>query len=660
MYHSILVAGALVRIGLAFAGLFVLLPMVLFRQERDVPALDVFYSNLVRMVFLCQVAAYALAAVRLYEVISILVVFLCTGLWRLRASRTPEERARLRARLTVKGLDLADYELSVSGFAESCCRVAALCLRRVMSVMRRKIDVVDGLLLALVLGYSAYLRFLDAIANAAPALSDSYVTLAWMKYIERRQLFHDGIYPHGFHIFLSLLHKFSVVDALFVLKYAGPLNPVLTTISCYYFVSRMTGHVLGGVASAFAYGCLPSFMPYEFQRQAATNSQEFAIVFLLPAVVYVVRYLGKGSKADLLAAFCAIGIVGLSHPVVAVFAAAGAFAAVCGCIVARVARFDTLARLAGAGLSAAIVSILPLAGGMLAGIPFHGSSVEFAAAEQVASWVDIRPVHGAVLGAGLAAAVLSAAFVRTRQARAGLLTCAFFTVISLLVYEAPALGVTNLALSTRSGEMYALALAVSLGTAVSAVVSLGSLGGGWWRDAWRWFSAAGLASAMVGVLLAHPQTPAHPYKMQTNESAEQYIRILLTDTPTDWLIVSDFEGYSLVLGRGWHLMTADFVSQVDPRGRDLVSVRDGVAQLLNMSSVYLFYEENPYKPPIDAALPQYEAKIEAQSRLKRWISEYESDHGPLEVYHRGPDLTIYVIRHQNDKRMEFEKIWGEG
>lgn len=383
------------------------------------------------------------------------------------------------------------------------------------------------------------------------------------------------------------------------------------------------------------------------------------MLFLLPAVVFVVRYLRQGSPRDLAAAFCAIGVTGLTHPVVTLFAVAGAFAAVCASVFSLSTGFRRLVRMAGAGIGAGGVACVPLAAGLAAGIPFHGSSAEFAVAEGVASIPVVQRLHAAALVAGLAGCLLCAVLARSRQSRAGFLCCGFLVLGSVLVYMAPAFGVQNLALSARSGEVYALGLCVALGAVISAAVPRGSLGRRWFVVAWGWLTRAGVAGLAAAVLMLFPQSPARPYKMQTNESAEQYIRILLTDTPTDWLIVSDFEGYSLVLGRGWHLMTGDFVRQVDPSGEKLEIVQNGVSSPLEMSRIYLFYEENPYKPPIEEAIPEYERKVVDQRRLAEWIAKYEAHHGPLKVYHRGPALTIYVIERSPDKRKEFERIWGD-
>jgi len=120
---------------------------------------------------------------------------------------------------------------------------------------------------------ASYLRFYDAIKNAGIALSDAYVTLAWTKYIEARQLFHDGLYPQGFVIVLSVIRKVASIDPLLVLKFIGPLNAVLIVVGLYYFASRSTRSPVAGLVAAFVYGVLPNTLPIEYQRQASTNSQ---------------------------------------------------------------------------------------------------------------------------------------------------------------------------------------------------------------------------------------------------------------------------------------------------------------------------------------------------------------------------------------------------
>ncbi|MCL6650346.1 MAG: hypothetical protein K6U89_18740, partial [Chloroflexi bacterium] len=84
MYDWALITESLLRLGLAYAGIFVLLPRLLFSQASREGFLDSFWANLVRMVCLTQVAVYVLAALRLYEVISLSVLYALLILWRFR------------------------------------------------------------------------------------------------------------------------------------------------------------------------------------------------------------------------------------------------------------------------------------------------------------------------------------------------------------------------------------------------------------------------------------------------------------------------------------------------------------------------------------------------------------------------------------------------
>ena len=660
VYSWALIGVSLTKIWLAFIGLFIILPMGLFSQSRVENPLDRFYANLVRMVFLTQVMVYALAATRLYEVISLTVLYLAVGVWRFRAVRTREDFRSLFLRMGSYVFRLVEGSANLP----SPISILNSMRRKAGSMTREKTVLMDAIALLGVVGFAAYLRYWDPLTNAAPAMSDSYVTLAWMKYVGRRQLFHDGLYPQGFHIILSVLQKFSAVEGLLVLKYVGPMASTLTTLSCYYLVSRVTDSPLAGVVSAFVYGCLPSLMPYEFERQAATNSQEFAMAFLLPAVWYTVRYLAGDSEYDLAVAFSAVSVIGLTHPMVAFFVAVGVACAVSGTLLARCVKVKTLLRLAGAGFVSVVVSALPLAAGTLFGIPFHGSSAEFMTAGGTGWCPPIRPADRILLCACAVAALLGTLRAGTNTDRAGLFTVPVLAGLSLIVYQAPRFGITSLALSARAPEFYALTLSLCAGLAASLITPRGpapcfgsSLTNRPRSPIIEWGVRICVVCLMVVGLYRHPQHPAKPYKMQTNQSAEQYLRILMTETPTDWLVVSDIEGYSLVLGKGWHLMTGDFVSGVDPRCDELRFAGDGRLVTLDVRRIYIFHERIPYRPPIEAALPQYLRKVEDQKLLGEWIARYESYHGPLQVYYRDEELTIYVIDRGFDQMDEFRRVW---
>lgn len=651
MYTPGLIYSSLIRIGLAFLLVFVWLPRWLFPQRKGEGPLDRLYANLVQMSFWSTLAVYLLAATRLYEVISLGAVYLVIYGIRLRNLYPGERLHAALAGLVRTGYDLLDRIVSLRlVVGRRLHRVVEGGSRALGEAFGRWLSALHSLAFLGVLAVSAYLRFADAVRHAAPALSDSYITLAWMKYIERRQLFHDGIYPQGFHIYLSILRKFSAVDPLLVLKYAGPFNGVLIVLSVYYLLSRLTGQKTPALVGAFAYGVLARDLPYGFIRQAATNSQEYALVFLLPTLWFGLRYLQGGDRRDACLTLQGLAVIGLSHAMVAFFAAAGILAVIGASVLSLSAPWRRLAHLIVGLLVAGLISAIPLGVGMVLGKSLHSSSAEFAAAKAV---IPPPPWTGAILD-GLILAALAGLYalvvVRHRSRRAGFLFVVLLLAGATALYQAPRLGVQSVVLAARSGELLALALCLAYGLFWHGEGRAGPL------------VAVLAVASMAGVLLYRPPQPAEPYKMQWDEAVEQYLRIAYTHLPTDWLIVSNEEGYALVLGRGWHLTVSDFLARYSPSERLFgFRGRSGEQERLLVSDIYIFYEKEPYPVPLDN--PQvretYRRRLEEGRRLRQWIEEYQATHNDMKLYYEGERLQVYTIHREKTKEELFRELWGE-
>lgn len=651
MYSGTAVTISLIRVVLAFLFLFAWLPGPLLGPTGDGDRLEAFWSNYLRMTLVVILAVYLLAALRIYELMSLAAVM--AGIWAVRAGRADGRQAMesRRSRL-VKGVYafLDNPQLRAGAVAG---RFQAWLAQGHRFPGGRSRGLLTGCLAVAVLAGSAYLRFRDALVHAAPGLSDAYVTLAWMKYVENRQLFHDGIYPHGFHIILSAVRKLAGVDPLFVLKYVGPLNGVLIVLSVYFILKKLTGRHLPAVAGAFAYGILAGELPMEFVRQAATNSQEFALALVLPSIWFGFAYLQSERPRHLFLACCGLAVMGLSHPLTAAFAAAGLGAAVLAAAGTGRLPFRRLWRLAQGMGGAVAVAFAPMGLGLLMGKEFHGSSLEFATET---SQLPIPPLTVPVvigLLAGMAALVRAVIlYGRGRQSTNGLQGAAylvgFLVAAATVIYQSQRFGLDSVAVTARSGEIMSLALAVAYGYL------------------WHLLQPRGgpvPAILVLAVLLyLRPPVPPEPYKMQSDESVEQYLRIARGYPPTEWLMVSGPEGYALVLGKGWHLQIEDFLERY-PATRPLYrpggDQGDG-GEGLSVPHVFLFVDKETFRRPVIAGAPPRADDRELMERLQLWAETYGRDHGDLEVFYEGETLTVYHIQRDMTPEEHFRRVWGDG
>lgn len=627
----------LTRFAASCIGLYVVTPRLLWPGLQGSPT-DRFWHGLVRMVAFTIGLGYCLVLTGLYEVLGfIFCVLLCL----LRHCLDPAKRSQLWQ--AAVGLYTWSYDL-LDGLvqpAQQLSRLVGLATARLrafcQSLARNPTEVAASLLCLGILGYSAWLRFHDAVLHAAPAMSDAYVTLAWMKYIERRVLFHDGIYPQGFHIILSTLHKFAGQDALYTLKYAGPLCGVLTVFGIYYAVWKLTGRKSAGAIAALLYGTLGTWLPLEWQRQASTNSQEFALIFLVPAWYWAHRFLMDGRSSDWWSAFACCLTVGWAHALVYLFLMLGLVCLGLAHLCTRWrAAWPHAPALIGAALLSACLALLPLGAGLLLGREFHQTSLQFATSTLAASspainWMDCIPMAGAALFLLLAVvrrdtgSVVSAVFLC-------MLTGAAF---GLYQFAGPLTG--NAVLVTRGSLLWSLVLAVDWGVTWAAVWSV--------IDACcrRFYRLDIPATALVcclAVIVLQPRPP-EPYKMQPDDMVEQYLRIANGFRPTEWMIVSADEGYALALGQGYHMHLGDWLQSYLPTSEWLES-EDTTAIMLT-PDIFLFREKVVFKTDFGHLADVYARREDEYRQLERWLQAYGSSHHNLSLFYEDATLEVWRI-----------------
>ncbi len=634
------------RFCLAFVALYVAAPQLLWRIEAS-SLLDRFWQGFVRMVAFSIAIIYVLTLTKLYEVLSFAFCMLLLLLSRLWFDPDRDSRLQQLQRFFAKNLyDLLDgvtqpvRELG-SWLGKQTLRTRAL----MFDYLRDPLGTGERILLLLVLGYSAYLRFYDAVVHAAPAMSDAYVTLAWLKYIERRVLFHDGIYPQGFHIILSTLHKFAGQNALYTLKYAGPLCGVLTTLGLYYVVWRLTGRKSAGLMAAMVYGVLGAWLPMEWARQASTNSQEFALVFLVPAWYWSHRYILQGKRSDWWSALASYLIIGWVHTLVYLFLFVGlACVAVVHLITHWRSALKRGLRLIGAALLSGILAALPLGLGLLLGREFHQASLDFvmsraSVAPPELNWLDWLALTGIVV---------YPLVIYAQSRKREIVTALFLGVLGLSAiavywYLGPVTG--NAVLVTRASLLWSLTAAIGCGAAwISLLKIVPSV-----RRARLADIVLTVSVCCLAVYTLKPQ-PALPYKMQWNSLVEQKLRIAREFRPTEWMIVSASEGYALALGQGYHMMLGDFLRDYRPTQAELVRKTENGYEKLVTPDVFLFREKVVFKPDLEQfaaefqhLTAEYERREEQYCELRKWVAEYSKVHADIGLFYEDDLVEVWRI-----------------
>lgn len=648
----------LIRWALALMAIYLVLPAIIFRTSSD-SLLERIFSRYTRMVAVTIVLGYILLALKLYEVISLVAVFLMLIIFMTLPVHYRKHGFReMRTTISLTLYDFLDEIFHPIHLYQQYVIPKLNKIKAEFNELTTSPNYIQPILLFIVLGYATYLRFYDTLIHAAPAMSDAYVTLAWIKYIDGRVLFYDGIYPQGFHIYLSILHKFAACDALYILKYTGPFNGILTTIGIYLFVAKLTGRMLPGILSAFVYGVLGGMLPLEWQRQASTNSQEFALVFLLPAWSYAYSFLQTRERRYLWTAAASFAIIGLVHTLVLAFLWVGL-----ACLVTAYLLVDfrqslrPVRQLITAGIVTGLVAAFPVPIALLAGKKFHSSSLEFLTST-IQTGIPLLTLIDKLALLGFVVFLLMTLWTRKTNNSVAMPIFVFFIgAASFLMYLLVGPMTGSAVLVERLGILWSLMAAVGVGIGAEAVIRL--IPGK--QNTLNLSIVSLVAFALMAWSVSYIKPlPAQPYKMQYDMEINQYLRIAQEYTPSEWTIVSPEEGYDLALGKGWHIQLADFLSWYEPEKSTLVRDVNGNEEPLNIQDLFIFYQKRLFIVDMKIMEPILNQRIKNYAALEKWLAIYRETHNNLSVYYQDDFIEIYQIHQPKSKAELFQQIWGQG
>ncbi|PKM87468.1 MAG: hypothetical protein CVU87_09510 [Firmicutes bacterium HGW-Firmicutes-12] len=636
------------RYALVFSIFFILLPRIFFRSHSD-SLLEGFFRNYIKSVFFFIILGYSLVLLKLYELLTVVAILIYLLLYLYRKKHSISSWEELVHIQMVWVYDIADGLIRPGQIIKDWLlkkktefKLSALKYFGSWSAMGYRV------LFLSVFVYTAYLRFYDALKHAAPAMSDSYVVIAWIKYIDRKMLFRDGIYPQGFHTYLDFLHKFSDLDPLYIVNYSGPLHGVLITLSLYFVVTRWTGQRVPGVLVALIYGLLGSYLPLGWMRQAATNSQEFAFIFIMPALYFFSKYIEKGRRDDLITASAALFLIGLVHSLA--FACVGLGMSLLLLLSLLIGWRDNLykaLRISLVGICGVVVAIIPVGIGLLMGKEFYGASAEFLLSQTL---LPIAPELGIIdFLAGFAFVILLLFLLIKRKQSKELFAVGYtilFGMATFCLYYYGGVVTKNIVISSRSGELWGLIVPVVLGMGWYAISQLlGPL-----RNKVVQF-VLGFCLICYIFFSIRPQ-PIIPYKMEYESGVEQYLHISTMLRPTEWMIVSQEEGYSLVYGKGYHLMLENFLELYNPYVKELKGCP---------VDIFIYHEKKVFWPDLDSSIMDYsiyENREIQNQKIKEWLDIYEKNHDNLNTFYEDDNLKIVRIHQAPSLEEKNQTIWG--
>lgn len=497
--------------------------------------------------------------------------------------------------------------------------------------------------LALVIGLAAYIRFAWNLEHAALLFSDAYETVAWAKGLALGQVFPNGVYPQGMYVTIASVRSLTQASPVVLEKFFGPFVGVCMVLSVMWTTYRMSGGSLVAVLAAGAlYGALPALLPYAAPRQAATDSQEFGDALVLPLMWLVFQSWVTRQRGYRLGAVGLLTAIALTHPIALINAVLAAVAAtLAGWLVAGVGT-RALGEYVALVLAGATLAVAPLAIGLALHVPFLATAVPFATAGGPLAAPAITTLS-LVAGAGTLGLFVVRLGWRLSDWELGVPVAAFLVwALAMFVQQLPRLGISNLALAVRSGELVALSEGLGIGMGFLALDLLRQryLPGG---KGVRALPLVLWGAGFLILLVRHPPTPLASYTMDSDAYVAEFERIATTLPRYDWLSVA-YDGYPLALGQGFNEGPAAWAKNASvatawPRYR-----LNGRARPISEAYVFFFVERWGPGPAL-SGYRHFDAVYAAARRTTMaWIDRWQARHGPMPVFFRNRDLTVYYLR----------------
>jgi len=637
--------------------LLIFVPKLIFASASS-DRLDRLAANMLRASCLYILLGYALVVTKLFEVLSI-VGILAFLILRSYVSDKKGKEGDLATSSIARFYDLLELAFRV--------KIGWKHLRGRLVLTDKRISLpkwsfsawLSAALTVAVMSSSAYVRMYDGFKHAAPSMSDGAVILAWVNYINRRDLFHDGVYPQGHMILMAFLQKFAQIETLYVLKYTGGLSTFLIVLGLYFAVSRLAGNRLAALAAAGMYGLGGTALHgADWERQATTIPQEFAYLYLLPTMYFFYRYFESGRRQDLWIGAAGCAVMGLSHTIS--FAYSGLALGILMFFSVFQGKEGWKKGLAGgiAGIGCVVVAAIPILYGRFIGSELHGSSANFLAAQAEFTPPPLNDWDFVGFGC-LAVTALGALFVRGQRLMFGY--AFLFGAACFLIYFYGGTLTQNVVMQTRSESAWTIATCLTAGMAWHAAAKLLLP----WKNGWRIALETLLCAAAV-TAIAYPMRlePIVPYKMMWNSNAEQYLRIANEHYRRTWVVYSQSEGYSLSLGSGIHDYISTLIQNYDPTKFPLTRRTETRVDVNVSYHIYIIEEKQVYQVdpnlPIHGLLAQeYERREAEYAELRKWLAAYQDFNKDLKVFYEDEYVKVYYIHRATDSEGESDALWAK-
>ena len=640
----------------AYILLFVIVPRFIFIYDKDDITKSI-VANFIKMTFWVIVFGYFLVLSKLFEGITMLAIIFISIAYKyyklkIASGDIGKDIKDIINILFINHVDRIERieRKLLSWFDEKTERTNVV----ISNYFGNGWSFVHTMLILGVLAYSGYLYLFNTFINIAPAANETFTTLLWMKHIGNRILFTGDIYPQGFYIFLETLHKFALMDQVYIVNFVGPVNSLIIALGMYFFVSRTIGSKIGGMFSVIIYGMLGSMFITVLPPLVTANAEQFAFVFIFPVLYFYNDFINNSRGEVFFVAFLGSIVIGLIHPLAFVFLGIGL---ICLCL-ANIIRdpkntlykaFEVFVLM----LISAILSIFPIGIGILMGKLFNVEAVNVISAFLKEVKLPNLRLFDYIAIASMILVLLSLIFTfKNKKIFIAKLWIFIFALVSLSVYYYGGLFTNNSYFLESASKLWSLLIPIIIPFGVVVILDIFML-----IIKGRIIGYL-LAIATIALILIYlPQTPIITPKIEHSSITPQYLKITKTFRPTQWMIVSWQEGYTLAFGNGFHMNISDFINIYNPEDEKLIDYTAAPSKMLKTEDLFIFYEKNIISENTDVESEEYKAKLQEKERLFEWIVKYQSVHSNITLYSSDEDLEVWRIHQVLDKEDMKKRIW---
>ncbi len=664
---SILMA---LKVVLFFVFIYIFIPSQIVRFRDEETFLDKFFISLVHSSVITIIIVHILAFLKLYETFSL---FFAYGIWYIAYSwvrgKSPVAVAdALGMKLVVNILDMSEGR---SGLAGELAGRAKNWLYQVLAFIKNIVSELflnpfAGVFPFAAIAAAAVIRFNHSITHAYYGASDSYVHLAWIKYLGANQMYRDGIYSYGYHAVLSALSKITLIDPYFVVRFIGPLAGTLLVLSVYYFASRNFKGPYVALVAVLIYGMVTDDrFPNEVWRQISALPQEYAAIFLLPGLHFFNLWLKNPANRYLwLSAEC-LAITIYIHPYVTVFLSLGC-AVMCLCYPGKLSDIRFLAKTITAFIIAFLAGMFPVAVGILTGKEFHStlgyikqdleSSGQAVPSQITASLSEDNPFILMMLASSaillLCWLLNGARSGMKREERAYL----FFSIISLILYlfyRVSSTGILVVMDPHRIATFMAVFSAITYAGTVNALDLIRV------KNVFNALKGVAVVAVLTAILIFTPVKVPKGECFEYDEAVNAYLKIKNSFPALSWTIVAPVEQYQQTLGYAWHVELLEFVKKMEAARKP----EGDKSYAIPTDYVFIFTEKIPLgsdrhveESDLNAEIPELkgtetefyyrnaENRRILQAKAFFWAEDYMKKRDNMEVFFEGQYLKIFVLK----------------